>query len=73
MDRSPGHPTKPVPGSCLGRYHTDRQPSDRHMTIRWPQARRSGYAALTGAQSQRTHDTKIRPGPHSCPFAHRSG
>jgi hypothetical protein len=30
-------------------------------------------AATAGGQSQMLQDTVIRPGPHSCPFWHRSG
>jgi hypothetical protein len=56
-----------------GRYHTDRQPGDAaQYTARCPGG--PGVpAASAGAQSHIDHDTVIRPGPHSCPFAQCSG
>ena len=61
------------PGPCRGRYQTDLRPGALHATVRCPRACRSGCAARAGAQWQRCHDTRTRPGPHSCPFSHRSG
>ena len=60
------------PGSCRGRYHTDRQPFMLQNTAMCPAAPPPLVARAAG-QSHSTHDTVIRPGPHSCPFWHRSG
>ena len=59
--------------SHRGRYHADRQPGDAaQYTTKCPGG--PGVpAASAGAQSQIDHETVIRPGPHSCPSAHRSG
>jgi hypothetical protein len=65
-----GNPAQP--GSCRGRYHTDRQPFTLQYTARCPAAPPPDAACAAG-QSHSTHDTMINPGPHSCPFAHRSG
>jgi hypothetical protein len=69
-----GHPSQ-LPGSWRGRYHTDRQPGaalqNAAMCPAGPPAR--SCAARAGAQSHSTHDTVMRPGPHSCPFWQRSG
>jgi len=63
-----------VPGSCLGRYHTDRQPGAAlQNTAMCPAAAPGVRAASAGGRSHSTHDTVISPGPHSCPFWHRSG
>ena len=63
-------------GSCRGRYHTDRQPGaalqNTAMCPAGPPPARSRTACAAG-QSHSTHDTVIRPGPHSCAFEHRSG
>jgi hypothetical protein len=59
-----------------GRYHTDRQPGaalqNTAMCPAAPPPARS-RAAMAGGQSHSTHDTVIRPGPHSYPFWQRSG
>jgi hypothetical protein len=64
-----------TPGTWRGRYHTDRQPGaalqNAAMWPAGPPAR--SCAARAGAQSHSTHDTVMRPGPHSCPFWQRSG
>jgi hypothetical protein len=64
-----------MPGSWRGRYHTDRQPGaalqNTAMCPAGPPAR--SWKARAGGQSHSTQDTVIRPGPHSCPFWHRSG
>jgi hypothetical protein len=63
-------------GSCLGRYHTDRQPGAALQNTAIcpagppPACSRTAWA---GGQSHSTHETVIKPGPHSCPFWHRSG
>jgi hypothetical protein len=31
------------------------------------------FPGSLGGQSHSTHDTMTSPGPHSCPFWHRSG
>jgi hypothetical protein len=58
-----------VPGLCLGRYHTGRQPGaalqNTVICPAGPPPARS-RAAWAGGQSHSTHDTVIRPGPHSC-------
>ena len=63
-------------GSRRGRYHTDRQPGaalqNTAMCPAGPPPARSRTACAAG-QSHSTHDTVIRPGPHSCAFEHRSG
>jgi hypothetical protein len=62
-----------VIGSHRGWYHTYRQPGDASQyTARCPGGPPL-QAATAGAQSQIDQDAVIRPGPHSCPFAHRSG
>jgi hypothetical protein len=59
--------------SHRGRYHTDRHLGDAaQYTSRCPGAL-SALAATAGPQSHSDHDTVIRPGSHSWPFAHRSG
>jgi hypothetical protein len=59
--------------SHRGRYHTDRHPGDASQyTARCP-GTPPAVAATAGPQSQIDQDTVIRPGPHSCPFAQRSG
>jgi hypothetical protein len=64
---------QPVPGSWGGRYHTDVHPGTLQATVKWPHAARAGSAARAAAQWHRSHDTKTRPGPHSCPLTHRAG
>jgi hypothetical protein len=62
------------PGSWRGRYHTDRQPGAAlQNTAICPAGAPGVRAASAAGQSHIDHDTVIRPGPHSCPFAHRSG
>ena len=62
----------PVPGSCRGWYQADRQPfTASQYTTTWPGP--CSRAAEAGPQSHGIQLTVIRPGPHSCPFAHRSG
>ncbi len=62
-------------GSWRGRYHTDRQRraalQKTAMCPAGPPAR--SRAAWAGGQSHSTQLTVISPGPHSCPFWHRSG
>jgi hypothetical protein len=57
------------PGSCRGRYHTDRQPGaalqNTAICPAGPPAR--SRAAWAGGQSHSTHDTVIRPGPPFVP------
>jgi hypothetical protein len=62
-----------VPGSWGGRYHTDVRPETRQATAKCPHAARAGCAARAAAQWHRSHDTRTRPGPHSCPLMHRAG
>jgi hypothetical protein len=61
------------PGSCRGRYHTDRQPAAALQNTAMCPAAPPPEAASAAGQSHSTHDTVISPGPHSCPFWHRSG
>ena len=61
------------PGLCLGRYHADRQPGAALQNTAICPAAPPPDAACAAGQSHSTHDTVIRPGPHSCPFWHRSG
>ena len=61
-----------VPGSWRGRYHTDQQPGDASQyTTMCPGP--CSRTAAAGPQPHGIHETVIRPGPHSCPLAHRSG
>jgi hypothetical protein len=63
-----------TPGSCRGRHHPDRQPFTLENTAMCPAGpTRPLLGSLAGGQSHSTHDTVIRPGPHSCPFWQRSG
>jgi len=59
-------------GSCRGLYQADRQPGAWQYTTRCP-AGPAVRAACAGGQSHSIHETMILPGPHSCPFWHRSG
>jgi hypothetical protein len=59
--------------SHRGRYHTDRHPGDAWQYTAMCPGAPPPLAATAGAQSHNDHDTVISPGPHSCPFAHRSG
>jgi len=56
-----------------GRYHTDRQPGAALQNTAMCPAAPPPDAACAAGQSHSTHDTVISPGPHSCPFWHRSG
>jgi hypothetical protein len=59
-------------GSHRSRYYTDRQPgAASQYTTMCPGP--CSRAARAGGQSHGIHVTVIRPGPHSCPFARRSG
>jgi hypothetical protein len=59
--------------SHAGRYHTDRHPGDAEQyTARCPGAP-PPLASSAAGQSHSDQETMIRPGPHSWPFAHRSG
>ena len=61
------------PAHAAAGYQTDRQPGDASQyTARCPGGP-GALAATAGAQSHIDQDTVIRPGPHSCPFAQRSG
>ncbi len=54
------------------RNHTDRQPfTASQYTTMCPGP--CSRAAAAGPQSHGIHETVISPGPHSWPFAHRSG
>jgi hypothetical protein len=64
---------QPVLRSWAGRYHTDVHAGIRQATVKCPHAARTGCAAQAVAQWHRSHDTRTRPGPHSCPLAHRAG
>jgi hypothetical protein len=60
--------------SHRGQYHTDRHPGAAlQNTAICPAGPARSRAAKAGGQSHSTQDTVIRPGPHSCPFWHRSG
>jgi hypothetical protein len=59
--------------SHRGRYHTDRQPGAALQNTAICPAAPPPAAARAAGQSHSTHDTVISPGPHSCPFWHRSG
>ena len=50
-----------MPGSCRGRYHTDRQPRTLQYTARCPVGP-GVRAASAGAQSHIDQLTVIRPG-----------
>ena len=64
--------TKPaVARSCGGSYQTDRQPSVRHLTVRWPLPR--ACALRAGSHRHGIHDTITLPGPHGWPCWHCSG
>lgn len=60
-----------VAGSCHGWKNTEPHPGSRHRIIRWPLPR--GCAFQAGSHWHGRHDTRTRPGPHGCPFAHCSG
>jgi hypothetical protein len=64
---------QPGPGWCGGSYHTHRHPGARQATVKCPQMARSGCSVWAPGHQHRSHDTSTRPGPHSCPFSHRSG
>jgi hypothetical protein len=49
-----------------------RQPFTLQYTAMWPDGPPL-QAASAGGQSHIDQDTVIRPGPHSCPLAQRSG
>ena len=60
------------PARAAAEYHAHRQPftaSQYTTTLPGPCSR----AAAAGPQSHGIHETVISPGPHSWPFAHRSG
>jgi len=57
----PAAPICYTPGSCRGRYHTDRQPFTLQYTARCPAAPPPDAACAAG-QSHSTHDTMIRDG-----------
>jgi hypothetical protein len=59
--------------SQRGRYHTDRQPGAALQNTAICPAAPPPDAACAAGQSHSTQDTVISPGPHSCPFWHRSG
>jgi len=62
-------PSGLVPGPVPHRPAARRRVAEhRHMP-----GRTTPDAARAAGQSHSTHDTVIRPGPHSCPFWHRSG
>jgi hypothetical protein len=65
-------PKPPAPGSCRGRYYTDRQPGaalqNTAMCPAGPPPARS-LTAWTGGQSHNVQDTVIRPGPRTYPGA----
>jgi hypothetical protein len=59
--------------SQLGRYHTDRQPGAAAQYTAMCPGAPPPLAATAGAQSHSDQLTVIKPGPHSCPLAQRSG
>jgi hypothetical protein len=60
-------------GSWRGRYHTDWHLGAALQNTAMCPAAPPPDAACAAGQSHNTQDTVIRPGPHSCPFWHRSG
>jgi hypothetical protein len=67
-------PLTPNPSpSHRGRYHTDRQPSARQLTITCPAVPRPPAAASAASHRQCFQLTITRPGPHGCPCSHAAG
>jgi hypothetical protein len=68
---APQSAAKPL--AVSGRYYTGRQPGAALQNTAICPAALPPDAARANGQSHSTHDTVIRPGPHSCPFSHACG
>jgi len=67
-----------VVGILLGGVNNDWSSSEspqagQMVQILYPAPSYPPRPAIAGGQRQDCHETVIRPGPHSCPFAHRTG
>jgi len=69
----PGPFTPPGLARAAGRTTPTGTPGSRQATVKSPQMARSGCSIWAPAQWHCCQDTSTSPGPHSCPFPHRSG